>query len=122
MKTKKAIAYYSILIGLGVLAMWAMILLTQKVQEGEIAMGFHLYAEFSMAVICLVSGVMLLKKMKFARETNMAGLAMLVYSTINAAGYYGQKGETPMMVMFIALAVVSVAAICGHYYRVKNEN
>ena len=100
--------------------MWAMILLTQKVQEGEIAMGFRFYAEIP-TVICLVSGVMLLKKMKFARETNMAGLAMLVYSTINAAGYYGQKGETPMMVMFIALAVVSVAAICGHYYRVKNE-
>jgi len=78
-------------------------------------------SEFAMAVICLVSGIMLLKNMKFARMTNMAGLAMVVFSTINAAGYYGQKGETPMMVMFIVMAVVSIAVICGHYYSVSSE-
>jgi hypothetical protein len=121
MNLKPLISIYSILIGLAVIAMWAVILLTQHLQEGKVALGFHLYSEFSMAVICLVSGVMLLKNMKFARETNMAGLAMVVYSTLNAAGYYGQKGETAMMVMFIALAVLSIAAICGHYYRVKSE-
>ena len=113
---KKLISIYSILIGIAVIGMWIMILTSQPVPEGKIELSFHLYAEFAMAVVLLVSGVMLYSGKKFSRMTNMGGLGMLVYSTINAAGYYGQKGDNGMMIMFIVLAVLSIGAICGHYY------
>lgn len=38
-----------------------------------------LYAEFAMAVVTLVSGIMILRKMPFARETNIGGLGMVVH-------------------------------------------
>jgi hypothetical protein len=116
MHLKKLISFYSILIGIAVIGMWIVILVTQPVAEGVIELSFHLYSEFAMAVVLLVSGVMMLYSKKFARMTNMGGLGMLVYSTINAAGYYGEKGDQDMMVMFMVLAVLSIGAICGHYY------
>ena len=119
---KNYIAIYSILLGLAVIGMWAMILATQELPEGKLELAFHLYAEFAMAVICLVSGVMMLKGMKFARMTNMGGLGMVTYSTINAAGYYGQKDDKPMMTLFIVLAILTIGAICLHYVVRKKNN
>jgi heme A synthase len=63
---KNYIAIYSILIGLAVIGMWAVILTGQKLPEGNLELAFHLYAEFAMAVICLVSGVMMLRNKKFS--------------------------------------------------------
>ncbi len=116
MNTKKLIAIYSILIGLAVIGMWTVILLTREIPEGKLELSFHLYAEFAMAIICIVSGFMMLGNKKFSRLTNMGGLGMVTYSTINAAGYYGQREDKPMMVLFIVLAVLTITAICGHYY------
>ncbi len=118
---KKAIAFFSILTGISVIAMWTVLLINRTPEEGIIALGFHLYAEFAMAVVLLVSGFMLFGNKRFSVETNMGGLGMMVYSTLNAAGYYGQKGEQSMMVMFIILFVLAVLAICGHYYSKKNK-
>lgn len=118
---KNYIAIYSILIGLAVIGMWAVILTSKELPEGKLELAFHLYAEFAMAVICLVSGVMMLRNKKFSRLTNMGGLGMVTYSTINAAGYYGQKGDQGMMVLFIVLAVLTILAISGHYVIRKNR-
>jgi hypothetical protein len=118
---KKAIAIFSILTGIAVIAMWTVLLVKGTPEEGIIALGFHLYSEFAMAVVLLVSGVMLFGNKRFSVETNMGGLGMLVYSTLNAAGYYGQKGEQPMMIMFIILFALAVLAICGHYYIKKSK-
>ena len=115
-KLNTAIAIYSIFIGIAVIGMWTMILLTENIAEGRIEMGFHLYSEFSMAILCLVSGFMLLRGRKFARETNIGSQAMVIYSVINAAGYYGQRGDTAMMAMFIMIGLFSVGAVCGHYF------
>lgn len=119
---KKAIAIFSILTGISVIAMWSVLLMKGTAEEGNIALGFHLYSEFAMAVVLLVSGFMLFGKKRFSVETNMGGLGMLVYSTLNAAGYYGQKGEQTMMIMFIILFVMSVLAICGHYVNFAGKS
>jgi hypothetical protein len=118
---KKAIAFYSIFLGVAVIGLWTLILAGGPLPEGRIELGFHLYAEFAMAVICLVSGVMLLRGKPFAVETSMGGLGMVTYSVVNAAGYYGQKGETGIMVMFILLSCLTVLAICGHYSNLKHS-
>lgn len=117
---KKIVAAYSLIMGIAVLGIWTVLLASGPVPEGKTELGFHLYSEFAMAIILIVSGIMLLKKRHFAVETNMGGLGMLVYSTLNAAGYYGERGDKPAMIIFIVLFILTVFAICGHYVKDKS--
>ena len=113
MKTK-IIAYYSIFIGVSVITMWTMILLTETPKEGKTELSFHLFSEFLMALLCLASGILLLRKKLISRLLNILGLGMVIYSVLNAAGYYGEKNEIPMMIMFIVLLVLTSVAIFLH--------
>ncbi len=116
---KKAIAVFSIVTGLSVIIMWTFLLVSGAATEGPVALGFHLYSEFAMAIVLLVSGIMLFGSRKDAAITNMGGMGMLVYSSLNAAGYYGQKGDTGMLVLFTAIFCLAVGAICIHYQLIK---
>lgn len=116
---KKTVGIYSILLGFAVLAMWGFLIIQGDIEEGLIEMGFHLYAEFIMAVILIVSGFMMLGKRPLSVETNMTGHAIVVYSVLNAAGYYGQRGEWSMVVFFIVLFLLSVAVITSDTYLLK---
>ncbi len=117
---KRIIAFYSLIMGLAVLGIWTMLLTSGTIPEGKTELGFHLYAEFALAIILLVSGIMLLKGKPFAVETNMGGLGMLVYSTLNAAGYYGERGDKTAMTLFVTLFILTVVAICGHYIKSRS--
>src|SRR5512133_1297993 len=110
MKTR-IVAYYSIFIGISVIAMWIMILLTETPPEGKTELSFHLFSEFLMALLCLVSGILLLRNNPISRLLNILGLGMVIYSVLNAAGYYGEKNENPMMILFIVLLVLTTIAI-----------
>lgn len=125
---KRAIAIYSIFLGLSVIGLW-LLLLCQGVQnEGRIELGFHLYSEFSMALICIIGGILFLKGKSFAIETMVGGHAMIIYSTLNAAGYYGEKRENSTMLIFVALFMISVICIATLYKlftgtkKIYNEN
>ena len=107
----KLVGYYSVFIGITVIAMWTMILLTQSPNEGKKELAFHLFSELLMALLCLVSGILILRNILFGRLLNILGLGMVIYSVINAAGYYGEKNETPMMIMFIVLFILTSIAI-----------
>jgi hypothetical protein len=120
MKTK-IIAYYSIFIGISVIAMWTMILLTETPPEGNTELFFHLFSEFLMAFLCLVSGILLLISKQFSRELNILGLGMVVYSVFNAAGYYGERNEIPMMILFIVLLILTSGTILLHFDKIATK-
>jgi uncharacterized membrane protein HdeD (DUF308 family) len=63
-----------------------------------------------MATVCIVGGFLKLMKARFARSVSIAGFSMLVYSVLNVAGYYGERGETAMMAMFVVLFILSLIA------------
>lgn len=110
MKTKVA-GYYSVFIGISVIAMWLMILKNGSVPEGRTELSFHLFSEFLMASVCIVGGILLLRKNSLGKPVTSIGLGMVLYSVLNAAGYYGELGNTPMMIMFIFLFVLSMVAL-----------
>jgi hypothetical protein len=107
----RIIGIYSITLGICILGMWIFILNTQEIEEGKTEMGFHLTSEFLMAVVCLFGGFLLLKKHKMARKLNVLGLGMVLYSVLNAAGYYAERNETAMVVMFAVLMVLTTSAL-----------
>jgi len=39
----------------------------------------------------------------------------VIYSVLNAAGYYGERGDTAMMVMFIVLLLLTISALVLHF-------
>ena len=103
----KIVGYYSIFIGIAVIAMWTMILFTQNPPEGRTELSFHLLSEFIMAFLCLLSGILILKNNPLGKFLSILGLGMVIYSVLNAAGYYGENNDLQIMIMFIALLILT---------------
>ena len=114
----KIIAYYSIFIGISVITMWTMILLTQSPPEGKTELTFHLISEFIMALLCLFSGILMLKNKPIGKFLNVSGLGMVIYSVLNAAGYYGESNEVQMMIVFIVLLIFTSIAIILNFKNI----
>lgn len=104
---KKAAAFYSIFIGISVMGMWCMILLSNGTTEGLIEIFFHLFSEFLMAVLLLLGGIGLLKERNYGKTVFFISNGMLVYSVLNAAGHYGQRGSFIMTGMFMLFFITS---------------
>lgn len=108
---RKIIGFYSVFLGVSVIAIWILIYLTEDISEGPLEMAFHLSAEGLMAFTCIAGGLMVISGRKRADLVILLGHAMIVYSVINAAGYYVQRGESVAPVLFMVLMVVSMAII-----------
>ncbi|MDB4584296.1 hypothetical protein N9164_14180 [Draconibacterium sp.] len=107
------IAYYSIFLGILVLLMWGFILLTEPIRDGKNEMIFHLLSEILMAALCITSGLLLIKNGQ--QNLNIAAHAMVIYSVINAAGYYFEKNEFLMTAMFFILFIFSLFILTTYF-------
>lgn len=107
----KIIGWYSVLLGVSVFFLWTFVLKPASQEEGSMEMGFHLMSEFLMACFCIVGGVKVILKSKESSLIIMLAHGMVIYSTANAAGYYGEKELWPMTVMFLFLFSISLVII-----------
>ena len=104
---KKIAAVYSIVVGISVIVQWGMTLLTGGITEGPIEISFHLISEFLMAILLLISGIGLLSGKTYGKKVFFISNGMLIYSVLNAGGYFGQRSNFPMMYMFLAIFVIT---------------
>ena len=118
----KIIGVYSLAIGVAVIALWLIILSGSSMAEGKLEQSFHLASEFLMATFLIVSGILVLSRKHPGRLFNMAALGMLIYSVLNAAGYYGERGDTPMLILFILIAVISIVIMKLHFPAEKERD
>jgi phosphotransferase system glucose/maltose/N-acetylglucosamine-specific IIC component len=124
MKTR-IISYYSVFLGISIVAMWILILSSQEIAEGQAEFSFHLCAEFLMALACMAGGVMFLKNYRFGQGVLTAGHGMVVYSVLNAAGYYAERDGTGFAVMFMVLllfSAVTLIFLAGNKELTSKEN
>jgi len=107
------VAVYGILVGLSMIGMWASLLLTDQVPASEKpwAITFHLIAEFSTAILLIVSGAGLWLNSEWAKRLSLISLGMLLYSVVVSPGYYAQKNNLPMVAMFVVFIILTVTAI-----------
>ena len=107
------IAVYSVLIGLLMIGFWVFALSKNLVppEEKPWSITFHVIAEFSTAILLIVSGVGLWLGSEWGRTLSPLALGLLLYAVINSPGYYAQKNNMPMLAMFIVLILLTVAAI-----------
>ena len=108
------VASYAIIVGLVMIAVWAVSIGKKQVPEfttEPIRIGFHLAAEFTTAATLLASGLALLADTQWAIEIALVAMGMLLYTAIVSPGYFGQRGQWPMVTVFASLVVLALVSV-----------
>ncbi len=108
---KKASYLYSIIVGISMITMWALLLMTNQVTElhtEPVRITTHIASEFITAILLILGGITSLQKVKWGLRVHTFSLGMLLYSVLTAGGYYLQLGELAMSAMFACLFAATV--------------
>jgi hypothetical protein len=107
-------AIFSILVGVGMTAQWAMSYLSKQIPELKtepIRIGFHLAGEFITAVCLLVGGIALLAGAPWAVPLFLVAAGMLFYTAIVSPGYFAQQGQWGWLAMFSLIIILDVVSV-----------
>jgi len=102
---------YTIIIGIAMLCMWIFLLGKREVPDlttKPTQISFHLIAEFLTSIMLLIGGFGLFTDQSWGAVIFYIAIGMLIYSTINAAGFYGQLKDWPMFIMLIVFTIISL--------------
>ncbi len=106
--------WYGIIVGSLMFAQWSFFLLAGQVPEVKtepIRLVFHLAAELGTALLLIIGGFALLRRLSWGASVYMIGAGMLVYSLIVSPGYFAQQGQWVFVVMFGILLVLALVGI-----------
>jgi hypothetical protein len=104
----------SIGVGLSIASLWSTLLLRRQVPELALnlpSIRFHLTAELLASIGLLVGGIGMLLHAPWGTVIAAVALGAALYSTINSPGYYADRRQLPIVVLFLVLAFVIAAAI-----------
>jgi hypothetical protein len=107
------VAVVALVMGVAIAALWSMLLLTHQVPElrdRDVAIRYHLAAEYLLAAGLLAAGAATIAGASFATPLAAAAFGGLLYSSINSAGHYAKLGQRAFVAMF---GVVDVLAVAG---------
>lgn len=102
---------YIIIIGVAMLCMWVFLLGKREVPElntKPTQIFFHLVAELLTAIMLIIGGIGLLLNQPWGVALFFIAIGMAIYSTINAAGFYGQLKDWPMFIVLLVFTFVSL--------------
>lgn len=106
-------AWYGIAVGILMIAQWIFSIVTNSVPEFETtpwAISFHLAAEFLTALMLIIGGIAVLRSATWGKIILLVGLGMVIYSEIVSPGYFAERGQWALVVMF---AVLLFGAVFG---------
>ena len=107
-------AGFAALTGVAILGLWVTLLRNGSVDELESAPNeivMHIGAETLTALALVASAAALIADVQHAMSLWFLGMGMLIYTLINSSGYYLQRGERPILMMFGALLLISLTLI-----------
>ncbi len=93
MKTSRITAIFCLFTGCSIALLWVMLLAAGQVSElrsEPLRISMHMGSEFILALLLIASGILWLRENKRALLCYAFTCGMLVYSTINATGYYAE--------------------------------
>jgi hypothetical protein len=113
----KFASIYAVAVGTLMFVMWVFFLASAQVPElqtrpAEILL--HIVGELSTALLLVVSGALVLRRIRWGNLTLLVALGMGFYTMIVSPGYYIQSGEPAMVVMFGLLLAVGIVAAVAH--------
>lgn len=102
---------YIIIIGIALLCMWFLLLIKREVPElntKPTQIFFHLVAEFLTSIMLIIGGIGLIMNQFWGVAVFFIAIGMAIYSTINAAGFYGQLKDWPMFITLLVFTFISL--------------
>ncbi len=108
------VAVLAFAMGLAIAGLWTMLLATHQVPElrdHDVAIRYHLAAEYLLAAGLLAAGLATIAGASFATPLAAAAFGGLLYSSINSAGYYAKLGQRAFVTMFGVVEVLAVAGL-----------
>jgi hypothetical protein len=114
-KGSKFASIYAVAVGVLMIIMWSFFIVSGQVPElqtkpAEILL--HIVDELVTALLLVISGILVLRRIPWANLTVLIAFGMLFYTVIVSPGYYIQKGAAAFVVMFaLLLALGLVAAV-----------
>jgi hypothetical protein len=115
MKLRKTAAIYSIIVGLGMIGVWLMLLITgqdpqlaEELRTIPFAISMGIASDIITALALLIAGYALLTGRRWAAKMFLLAIGLLLYSVINAAGLYGQRGDAAFTIMFTIIFILAV--------------
>lgn len=110
-------AGYAVVVGAFMLGFWAVLYATGGGPALSYDIGYHLVAESSTALALLATGTGILRGRSWAARLYPVALGMLLYTVLNSAGYYAQRGEAAMVGMFTLITVATLLALFDYLGR-----
>lgn len=107
-------AVLALVVGVGMIAQWAISLVTGQVPELEtepFRIRFHLAGEFATALALLVAGVALLTDRAWSGWFYPLAVGMLLYTVIVSPGYFADRGQWAFVAMFAAILVLALIGL-----------
>ena len=114
----KFAAWYGIIVGALMLAMWSFFLAAGQVPElitEPYRIALHLAGEFATAIALIVAGIALLKHAPWGRTLYFIAAGMCIYTLIVSPGYYAQLGQWAFVGMFAVLFILDLISIFSLY-------
>lgn len=117
----RAASIFSLFCGGAMLVVWSVLLATEKVVElrtAPIEAIALLCAEFITAALLILGGLGVLTHKTWGLRTDLVALGALLYCAVYSIGVFGQGGNPPAVIFFIAITVL--AAIFSSTYIIKS--
>ena len=102
------VVFVCVAAGVGIAGLWTLLIVRRNVPElsqGLASIRFHIAAEFLMAAALLLGGLALWIGAPWAPPIAAAALGGALYSSINSPGYYADRGQRSMVLMFGLVAL-----------------
>lgn len=113
-------AIFALLTGIAIIGQWIIAIKRKEVKgldegaelgRGSKEMAFHYVAEFGTAIMLIISAAGLFGKTLWGPYLFLISAGMLIYTAVNSAGYFAQKGQNSMLIMFGVILVCSLTSI-----------
>jgi len=105
---------FAIVIGLAMLGLWVMLYLRKQIPELKTEpyrIGFHLAGEALTAAMLVIGGTGVLLGTSWGLWIYLIAMGMLFYTAIVSPGYYAQKGEWSMVIIFTIVTVLGLLSL-----------
>jgi hypothetical protein len=110
----KFAAYYSIIVGMGMIIQWTMSYFNRQIPELKtepIRIGFHIFGEIVTALVLIAGGVGLLLPASWGVIVFLIAMGMLFYTAIVSPGYFAQQGNWIWVLIFAVIIALGVVAV-----------
>ena len=104
-------AAFGIVVGIAIAAVWAWLIGSggyPELDTAPLSAWIHLLTELATAAILIVAGFALLAHKAWARKAYLVAIGALLFAVVNAVAFYGERGNIPLVIFFVLLAVLGV--------------